>query len=56
MKMKELSRVSLPCDISTLETIVLNASHTGHWHDAKVELEGNELVIKYPEQETLPTV
>lgn len=56
MKMKELSRVSLPCDISTLETIVLNASHAGHWHDAKVELEGNELVIKYPEQEELPTV
>lgn len=48
---KIIAKVSLPCDMSTLEEAMQHASHEGHWHDAKVKVGDNtdELVIYHPD-------
>ena len=45
-----ITKVSLPCDMATLEQAIQRAGHEGHWHDAKVKLGeyGNSLVIYHP--------
>lgn len=48
--MTEIARVTLPCSVSALEQIVLTASHNGHWHDATIVLDGNDVTVKVPKE------
>lgn len=46
---KILRLVSLPCSPQELENALLHAAHEGHWHDAEIRQQNNQLVIIHPE-------
>ena len=45
-----LAKVPLPCSAAQLENALLKASHTGHWHDAEVQVHGDQLVITHEDE------
>ena len=46
-----LAKVPLPCSAVQLENAILRAAHNGHWHDAKVNVHGNKLVLTYEDED-----
>ena len=48
--MKEIIRVSLPCNAVQCEQLIQRSAHDGHWHDAKVYAsdDGKYLILGYP--------
>lgn len=49
--MVKLKSITLPCKISTLESIITQVAHIGHWDDAMVYVNDNELIIAHPNKE-----
>lgn len=50
--MVKLKSITLPCKISALESIITQVAHIGHWDDAIVYVNNNELIIAHPKKET----
>ena len=46
-----LAQVPLPCSAAQLENAILKAAHNGHWHDAKVKVLSDHLVISHEEDD-----
>ena len=46
MKKKKIT-IQVPCTVQELENLLHIVSHEGHWHDAKVSIQKDNIVISY---------
>ena len=46
-------RIKTPADVSAIEGVLLKAAHAGHWHDAKVRVDGDAILVSYRDEENI---
>lgn len=46
-------RIKTPADTSAIEGALLKAAHAGHWHDAEVRVDGDEILVSYRDGERI---
>ena len=46
-------RIKTPADVSALEGTLLKTAYAGHWHDAKVRVDGDAILVSYRDEEKI---
>lgn len=51
-RMKTIARIKTPADASAVEGALLKAAYAGHWHDAEVMIDGDEILVSHWDEES----
>ena len=46
-------RIKTPADVSAIEGALLKTAYAGHWHDAKVRVDGDAILVSYRDEEKI---
>ena len=54
VRMKTITlRIKTPAEMSAIEGALLTVADAGHWHDAEVRVDGDEILVSYRDEESV---